>query len=826
MKGEYTQRLLQLRARYRRSLEEKSTRLGLLKEDLRQDGAESLAALAQLLHMLAGSAAVFGLSHVSAHAALIERQVLAQKEGASEEDRQALSAALDELIAEIRALASPEKVAWLEEEPIAGARQGRPVMVLEDDHLYAEWLKTQIESRGYRVECHADASRLEARLQSVEPLALVVDVMLEEGDLSGLECLSRIGAQRLADDKPPLPAVVVSLRDDFESRLKAVRAGATWYLTKPLDVDQLFLALEELIEKRPREPYRILLVDDDEDLLKLYQLFLEEKGMEVRTETDPRKVLDVINQFRPELIVLDLYMPECSGIELGQVIRQHHRLASIPIVFLSSETNPEKQLQAVRVAGDDFLTKPIEPWKLTQDLLARVRRARMVNRYIRSLVKDLAYKERHDPLTGLPNRSVFEARLKAAMERARRKRQGLMVLMLVDIDNFQHINDVFGHEVGDALILDMAQRLGSALPRQAVLSREGGDEFAILLTSLPDFERVRNLCEHLNRIAAMPFFVTGQEIELTLSIGVVIYTGKETSGPKDLIKHADTALYHAKATSKGGYVFFEEAMARALRERVALLHDLRRATVQNQLVLHVQPQFDCRTGQICGAEMLIRWQHPERGLVPPSEFIPVAESTGLIQQIGEWVLEQSARAVQHWHEHWGWRHPVAVNVSPGQFARVDFVENVARILRQSRLPDGLIEIEVTEGVLATNHQQAVETLNRLKRLGVRIAIDDFGTGYSNLAALKSYPVDLLKVDRSFVDGLPDDEHDAAITSTILNMGRNLGFRTLAEGVETEAQLEWLRNAGCDAMQGYLKARPMALDAFERQWLTHLANGNA
>ncbi|RMF17040.1 MAG: EAL domain-containing response regulator [Gammaproteobacteria bacterium] len=563
-----------------------------------------------------------------------------------------------------------------------------------------------------------------------------------------------------------------------------------------------------------------MLVDDDEDLLKLYQLFLEEKGIDVRTLSDPTAALNVINHFRPELIVLDLYMPACSGIELGQVIRQHHRLANIPIVFLSVEDNPDKQLSAIRLAGDDFLTKPIEPWRLTQSILARVRRARMVNRYIRALVKDLAYKERHDSLTGLPNRRVFEMRLKAALDRQRQQARGVTALMLMDIDNFQHVNDVYGHEVGDALILDMAQRLQSAVPDEAVLSRQGGDEFALLVQGLDSFETVRRFCAQLNRVAALPFFVTGQEIELGLSIGVVLCTGREGMGPKDLIKQADTALYHAKEVAKGGFVFFEEAMAEELRHRVALIHDLRRAIQSGQLVLFAQPQFDCQSRQVCGAEMLVRWQHPERGLIPPGDFIPMAESSGLIVELGSWVLREAVRCIRHWQAQFGWHLPVAVNVSPHQFMQETFVEEVGVAIREAALADGLLELEITEGVLAQNPGLAVDSLNRLKRMGVRIAIDDFGTGYSNLAALKQYPLDLLKVDRSFIDGLPEDDNDAAIASTILSMGRHLGYRTLAEGVETQAQLDWLRQQGCDAMQGYLRARPMPLDQFEEQWVSH------
>ncbi|WP_293932629.1 EAL domain-containing protein [Iodobacter sp.] len=413
----------------------------------------------------------------------------------------------------------------------------------------------------------------------------------------------------------------------------------------------------------------------------------------------------------------------------------------------------------------------------------------------------------HDPLTGLYNRMALQEKLNHAVLSAHDKP---FAVLFIDLDRFKTINDTLGHEVGDALLVIVAQRLQAVVNERDILARIGGDEFTILLENAVCLERVGLVAEGLRQALIQPCLINGQELFVSCSIGVSVYPcdGKT---PAALLKNADVAMYRAKETGKNNVQFFAANMNEMAFEHLMMENGLRHALDRQQFCLHYQPKIDLESGCLSGLESLIRWNHPSLGLVPPVSFIPLAEESGLIVAIGEWVLFEACRQMHAWLQA-GLDIPhVAVNLSPRQFQKENLVQKVKEALVQSGLPASRLELEVTESMIMQDPKRAVQTLNELKLMGVMLAIDDFGTGYSSLSNLKHFPIDSLKIDRSFVDGLPEDSDNAAITEAIIAMARKLRLTVVGEGVETAQQMLFLRKSGCHSVQGYLYSRALSAD---------------
>ncbi|MCU9151817.1 EAL domain-containing protein [Pseudomonas aeruginosa] len=424
----------------------------------------------------------------------------------------------------------------------------------------------------------------------------------------------------------------------------------------------------------------------------------------------------------------------------------------------------------------------------------------------------LAY---YDALTHLPNRTLFQDRLHTALQQAERNGQWV-VLMFLDLDRFKPINDSLGHAAGDRMLQEVATRLSACVSQDDTVARMGGDEFTLLLPSQGDREialkRAIQVAELILGRLARPFTLEGREFFVTASIGVALspQDGAELSL---LMKNADTAMYHAKEMGKNNFQFYQAEMNARTLERLELESDLRRALELGEFVLHYQPQFTGDGRRLTGAEALLRWQHPRRGLVPPSEFIPVLEEIGLVAQVGDWLLAEACKQLRSWHKAKVRVPKVSVNLSARQFADGQLGERIAAILYETGIPPACLELELTESILMSDVAEAMQILSGLKRLGLAIAVDDFGTGYSSLNYLKQFPIDVLKIDRSFVDGLPHGEQDAQIARAIIAMAHSLNLMVIAEGVESQAQLDFLREHGCDEVQGYLFGRPMPAEQF-------------
>lgn len=588
----------------------------------------------------------------------------------------------------------------------------------------------------------------------------------------------------------------------------------------------------------------ILVVNDNPELLELTGQLLGKAGYRICTATDGQEGFQVARHESPQIVISDVSMPRTDGIELCRLIRADENLRQTPILLVSAvRVDSISAVEGLQAGADDYLEVPYDPVRLIAKV-ARLLERRLAEAELERCVRERtvqledAYRELereiierrraeeaayYDTLTGLPNRMLFQERLPHALALAERSEQRLAVILL-DLDRFKTINETLGHAVGDRLLHDVAERLTGCVRRSDTVARFAGDEFALLLmqiTRTEDVARIAQRTEDAVEVAQSilrvlePPFVSGQhELYLTASIGIGLYPD-DGGDSQTLLKNAGSALYRAKEQGGNNYQFYTADMNAKALKRLALENSLRHALERDEFALHYQPQVDISSGQIVGMEALLRWQHPELGLVCPSDFIPLAEDTGLIVPIGEWVLHTACAQNKKWHEE-GWPSMrISVNLSARQFEQLQLVEIITEALSETGLAPEQLELELTESAIMKNTETAIETLHRIKKTGVRIAIDDFGTGYSSLSYLKQLPIDVLKIDRSFVCESTTAPDDAAIVMAIIGLAHTLNLKVIAEGVETEEQLAFLRLLKCDEIQGYLCSRPLAAASFKK-----------
>jgi diguanylate cyclase (GGDEF)-like protein/PAS domain S-box-containing protein len=442
----------------------------------------------------------------------------------------------------------------------------------------------------------------------------------------------------------------------------------------------------------------------------------------------------------------------------------------------------------------------------------------------RALSSRMLFLAQHDSLTGLPNRVLLHDRLNHAISLAHRRRKQMAVLFL-DVDRFKHVNDSLGHVIGDRLLQSVAQRLLGCVRRSDTVSRQGGDEFVVLLSEISHAEDAAVSAEKMLQALAAPHRIDQHELRVTSSIGIGVYPDDGTD-VEVLLKHADTAMYHAKDQGRNNYQFFEPGLNVRAIERQVLESGLRSAIDEQELVLHYQPKVDLESGAIVGAEAFVRWRHPQRGIILPSQFVPIAEACGSIIPIGRWVLREACRQARAWQAAGLGPLRVAINVSPPELRDRDFVQCVRKTLGETGLDPRDLEIELRETVLMQDAQFALEVLNSLKNLRVHLALDDFGTGYSSLSHLKHFPIDILKIDQSFVRDLETDAGASSIVSAVIGMGKNLGMQVVAEGVESQEQLTCLRELACPQGQGFYLSEPLTAAEFTRLCLRREAQAAA
>jgi diguanylate cyclase (GGDEF)-like protein len=505
-----------------------------------------------------------------------------------------------------------------------------------------------------------------------------------------------------------------------------------------------------------------------------------------------------------DLVILDLSLPDAQGLQ--GVIDTRRHAPHVPMIVLSGLEDEDLAIRAVQNGAQDYLVKgQVDGKSLRRALRYAMERNRLLAE-LESLHSNERFLAYHDMLTGLPNRQLFYERLRQAVAHAKRNTKMLAVLSL-DLDAFKSVNDTLGHRAGDLLLTAVAERLRGALRENDTVARLGGDEFTLKLSDIAQPRDAVRVAEKILKLFHEPFVIDGKELNITASIGVGLYPDHGRDAEM-LVKNADLALYRAKQQGKNKCTVYDLSFHALANDRFALKSNLIRALETDELLAHYQPQASLKTGLICGVEALVRWQHPGMGYLSPERFIPMAEETGLIVPLGEWMLRTACAQTRLWLQSGYKPGKMGVNISARQFRKIGLAETVAKILHETSLSPDQLVLEVTESCAMEDVDYTKKLLHDLKDLGVSIALDDFGTGYSSLSYLKRFPVDMLKIDRSFIKGIQTNANDRAITSAIIALAHCLQLEVVAEGVENEEQLGFLRAEKCDDIQGYHFSQPL------------------
>jgi len=700
------------------------------------------------------------------------------------------------------------------------------VLIVDDVADNRVALSCRLVKDGFEI-VEADSGAEALRLVQEQAFdVMLLDVMLP--DMSGTEVLRRIRDKFSAS---LLPVIMVTPDSQAEDVIEAMKVGANDYVTMPFDFSIALARVNNQVARRRAElelrnvnamtksdvralpAARLLIVDDIADNRAVLSRRFAKRGFEIVEADCGAEALRLVQEQTFDVVLLDVMMPDMDGMDVLRRLRKKFSASLLPVIMVTAKAQPEDIVEALKVGANDYVTKPVD----LSIVLARVNNQvarRQAEAAIRkanesllnamthleqrvALEKKIAHLAHHDMLTGLPNRFAFDERLNAARQFARDSGSQLS-LLFIDLDGFKNVNDALGHAVGDVLLKEVAARLTGVVGPSDFCSRLGGDEFAVVHVSADVRTTAGSLAQAIISAVDSCNTVGGCQVFVGASVGISVLEDGD-SDSATLLKRADLAMYRAKADGRGVYRFFETNMADQARLRRTLELDLRRAAENGDFQLYYQPIVDIKERKVAGFEALMRWHHPTRGFVPPSEFVPLAEETGLIVPIGEWALRQACADAAQWLNNLR----VAINLSPVQFRSTGLISVVVRALSASGLPPKRLELEITESVVLRNSAQNMFILGRLRELGARIALDDFGTGYSGLGYLRAFQFDKIKIDQSFIREMLGRPESCAIVRAAIGLGGSLGLCTTAEGVESVDQFEYLVSQGCTEVQGFL-----------------------
>lgn len=549
----------------------------------------------------------------------------------------------------------------------------------------------------------------------------------------------------------------------------------------------------------------ILVADDDPAIRLVIRHVMESCNYHVIEASNGLEAVQATLRQVPDLILMDAVMPEMDGFRATDEIKAIEDFKLTPILMVTSLDDDPSIVKAFNAGASDYITKPLN-WSVLKHRIMRILHAADAERKIRHI----AY---HDVLTGLPNRMLFMDRIDQAISRAQREKT-CFALLFIDIDHFKVVNDSMGHEAGDQLLNVVSQRLREILRKSDTVARLGGDEFTVIVENLDAAEKVIPVAKNILTSLDSPVAINENQVHMSGSIGIAMYP-QDGENFGALLKNADTAMYKAKEMGRQTFQFYASEMSQIAMKRLELENQIRVALKEEQFEVYYQPKIDLLNNQFVGVEALVRWNHPENGFVSPVEFIPLAEETGLITQLDEWVMQTACNQFKKWLELDAHLVNLSVNVSARHFKEGGLTGFCKQLLDNTQIPAGSLEIELTESALVDNYSNAKEILNEIHEMGVQIALDDFGTGYASMAYLKEFPFDTVKIDRSFVQGVPDDHENTAIVKAMIQLSEALNLSLVAEGVETEQQKTYLAGLECNYGQGYLWSKPISADEFEK-----------
>ncbi len=559
----------------------------------------------------------------------------------------------------------------------------------------------------------------------------------------------------------------------------------------------------EKYEERPV----VVLADDDPSIRLMIRHVLESEDFDIVEAADGIEAIKAVEKHHPALVLLDAVMPGIDGFTTCKQLKDNgHK--DVPVMMITGLDDDVSVERAYDVGAIDFITKPIK-WAVLKHRVRSVVAAVVAERKVQLL----AYR---DTLTNLPNRLLFADRLEHSIERAARHRDSL-ALLLVDMDDFKLVNDSFGHEAGDKLIQAVGKLLSRSLRRADTVARLGGDEFAVIVEGIDGYDDAISIADNLSTILEHNVRLDDQETFTGASIGIAIYP-EDGDDARTLLKNADTAMFRAKENGRHCFQFYKPEMSVNAMERLELENSMRKAMEEEQFVIHYQPTIDIHKNEIIGVEALLRWEHPEKGIIKPNDFIPLAEDCGLIVPMGEWTIRTAAKQLKLWQSEGLENQNVSINLSPRQFRDMDLVALFKEVIHENDLDASSFAVEITEGTLIDNMGDVEASLNILSNMGMTIALDDFGTGFASLAYLKDFPVNIVKIDRRFVEGTPDSRENTAIVEAIAGLTRGLKLRLLAEGIENDRQLQMLKGLGCQLGQGFYWSKALPADQYEQFYL--------